>query len=351
MHKYILQFSTVIIVVMLVAGCGTIERTTPKISYEELDMGKKLPMTCRVSFAPSVDKLRATAGYQMKVSINNEKQNEQLGVAMGAGLKESLLSALRGKCSEVIDESSAIKSGGNAAFNPYNTTVVLEVDPDQPVVSGQGAAAGFNSKTQGGFFLNMKTRVTTKTVTGEVFGKDNYLAKGTGKLEAGGAFVGGMAAALTLGHAADAAAGQQLVNGAESVVADLISKIIRSLNADFSTEFTEFTAYSAAMKSKSVNDLQTFLDKYPRGKRARKVAEALDTQMYEFAKSTNMLESNIEYLDKMPKGKYRAEMKAKVEPLMYDEIAKGNTFFCKKYLELLPDGDNAGDVRKLCGVL
>ena len=73
--------------------------------------------------------------------------------------------------------------------------------------------------------------------------------------------------------------------------------------------------------------------------------------MYEFAKSTNMLESSIEYLDKMPKGKYRAEMKAKVEPMMYGEIAKGNTFFCKKYLELLPDGDNAGDVRKRCEVV
>ena len=340
-----------ILTLLFFTGCGTIERTAPKISYEELDMGKKLPMTCRVSFAPSVDKLRATAGYQMKVSINNEKQNEQMGVAMGQGLKESLLSALRGKCSEVVDDSSAVKSGGAATFNPYNTTVILEIDPEQPTVSGKGAAAGFNSQTQGGFFLNMKTRVTTKTVTGEVFGKDDYLAKGTGKLEAGGAFVGGMAAALTLGLAADAAAGQQLVNGAESVVADLVSKIIRSLNADFSAEFTEFTAYSAAMKSKSPNDLQSFLDKYPRGKRARKVAEALDTQMYEFAKSTNMLESNIEYLEKMPKGKYRAEMKAKVEPMMYGEIAKGNNFFCKKYLELLADGDNVGDVRKRCAGL
>ncbi len=41
-------------------------------------------------------------------------------------------------------------------------------------------------------------------------------------------------------------------------------------------------------------------------------------------------------------------VKAKAEPMMYEEISKGNSFFCKKYLELLPDGDNVGDVRKRC---
>lgn len=345
MYRYIL------LIIVLVAGCGTVERTAQKVSYDEIDLGKKLPMTCRVVFAPSVDKLRVTSGYQTRVVVNNERQNEQLGVAMGSGLKESVLSALRGRFAEVVDESSAVKSSGSASFNPYNTTVILEIDPEQPTVSGQGAAAGFNSKTQGGFSLKMKTKVTTKTVTGEINGVDDFVSDGSGKLGSGGAFVGGMAAALTLGLAADAAAGQQLANGAESLVADLVSKILWRLNSNFADEFTEFTFYSAAMKSKSVNDLQTFLDKYPRGKRARKILEAMDTQMYEFAKSTNMLESNIEYLDKMPKGKYRAEVKAKVEPMIYGEISKGNNFFCKKYMELLPDGDNLGDVRKRCGNL
>ena len=50
----------------------------------------------------------------------------------------------------------------------------------------------------------------------------------------------------------------------------------------------------------------------------------------------------------MPNGKYRAEVKAKTESMMYGEISKGNNFFCKKYLELLPDGDNVGAVRKHC---
>lgn len=342
------MYRLILIFILLVTGCGTVQRTTSKISYDEVDLGKKLPMTCRISFAPSVDKLKASTSYEMKVSINDEKQHERMGVDMGPSLKESMMSALKGRCTEIIDESSAVKDSGAATFNPYNTTCIITFDPDQPVVTGKGAAAGFNSKTQGGYALKMKVKVTIKTVAGEVFSTEVYDVKGTGELGGGGAFVGGMAAALTLGLAADASAGQQLVNGAESLIADLISKTLRSLNADFVAEFTEFTVYSTAMKSKSVNDLQLFLDKYPRGKRARKVQAELDNQMYEFAVSSNMLESYIDYLEKMPKGKYRPQVKNKAEPLMFAEIAKGNLFFCGKYKELLPDGENTSEVNQKC---
>jgi hypothetical protein len=299
----------------------------------------KIPFTCVLSLPPHIDNIKAIANFNRSFHINYEKQAGSTAVNIGKELKNHLCIEMEKMFSE-FRYLNALEEGYSIKYNPYDITCLIDIEYRDTRVMNEPSAR-----------VNLDASAIIKTATGKIYKKIDISSQGNIASGKGSGFLAeilgdvSIIGVLTEGSFIN----QAFKNGCNDAVKHAVEKIKHEFNSDFVKRFPEFSAYDTASKSKSLTDIQHFLSTYPKSEYADNLRDIMDDLLYDFAVSANLIEPYVEYLKAAPKGKYKLEIQNKLDQMLFDEIKKGNKHLCRKYIHLLPKGENINAVKKICG--
>ena len=299
---------------------------------------QKIPFCCVLSLPIDFEEIKARANFQRSLNINYEKQAGTTEVNIGHNLKKAFVEKLEKEFSEV--QIIGIEEGAfSATYNPHNVTCIVKIDYQDTIVESEPDSR-----------VTIEAKAKLCAPTGEIYKTLDLTGEGLVKLGSGGSFLSEVVAGVSITRAI--AEGllikQALKNGCAEAIKEISEKLVASFNPDFTKKFSEYAAYVAALRSKSLNDIKHFLTIYPQSQYAAELYSLMDDIMYEFAIGTDSIEGYMDYLDQIPQGAYQNKSTQRLEVLIMDQIDHGNTYFCEIYFKYIPNGEHLDEITKAC---
>jgi hypothetical protein len=302
----------------------------------------KLPFRCLFVLPANIDDIKATTVFMRSIIIHSERQAGTTSIDIGTMLKESMFAELQdlfadAKCMNSSSTEDAI------GYNPHELLCIVELHYNDTEVA---------YKTD--HTVKLDASALIKTGTGATYKEIDLATTAAISLGEGAAshYAYGLLTGFSMTRylAEGALIKQALKNACKSVAGDVAQKLRLQFDGDFLMQFPEFSAYDAAVKGQSLNDIRFFFSMYPQSPYSSELRALYDKRMYDFAVSADSVEPYLEYLDLLPNGTHRSEVLTRLKRIVVDEIRAGNLEYCDLYMNVIAAGDKLDEIQKQCEV-
>ena len=313
------------------------EKTKAELKYDQ----GQLPFTCILILPSNTDEMKAQGSFDRSFHINYEKQSATTSVDIGKKFRGLLLQELQARFSTVhtIDATS---SGHSMTYNPYDLACLLRIHINRTEVKEAPSASVF-----------FDGKATLEAATGDIYKDLDISSDGAIRYEKKTEFLRQVLQGVSLTKVATERMflNQALENGCDTAVKGSVFKIMEEFDHRFVRNFSEFSAFSVAAKSKTPGDVRRFFSTYPNSQYAPVLTEVIDQSLYDAVIASESIEPCADYLETLPNGKYRENVLITFEQRLFAEIIGGNTMFCAMYNNSIPEAYRRDEVTRVCGAL